>query len=195
MTGTAARMQRTAEASATDEQLIHRCLDGDQQAWAALIDRYKNLIYSIPIKLGMHQDAGDIFQAVCVSWLANLSQLRKERALPKWLIQTCYHECLRHQRISGRTLELDATEMQPPVDHRPLAENIVIESEEEQTLRSAVAEMPERCAQLIHMLFFETPTRPYTEIAQELGLATGSVGFLRGRCLSRLRKYLEKKGF
>src|SRR5215472_8172190 len=118
MTGTAARMQRTADASATDEQLIRCCLDGDQQAWAALIDRYKNLIYSIPIKLGMHQDAGDIFQAVCVSWLANLSQLRKERALPKWLILTCYHECLRHQRNAGRTVEFTASEMQEPVDHR-----------------------------------------------------------------------------
>lgn len=195
MTGTAARMRRTPDASATDEDLIHRCLDGDQQAWAALIDRYKNLIYSIPIKLGMHQDAGDIFQAVCVSWLANLSQLRKERALPKWLIQTCYHECLRHQRTAGRTIELDTTETQSPVDQRPLAENILIESEQEQTLRSAVAEMPERCAQLIRMLFFESPTRAYTEIARELGLATGSIGFLRGRCLGRLRKYLEKKGF
>jgi len=195
MTGTAARMQRTPDASATDADLIHRCLAGDQQAWAALIDRYKNLIYSIPIKLGMHQDAGDVFQAVCVSWLANLSQLRKERALPKWLIQTCYHECLRHQRSAGRTLGLDTTETQSPVDQRPLAENILIESEEEQTLRSAVAEMPERCAQLIRMLFFESPTRAYTEIADQLGLATGSIGFLRGRCLSRLRKYLEKKGF
>jgi RNA polymerase sigma factor (sigma-70 family) len=195
MTGAAARMRRTPDASATDEDLIHRCLDGDQQAWAALIDRYKNLIYSIPIKLGMHQDAGDIFQAVCVSWLANLSQLRKERALPKWLIQTCYHECLRHQRTAGRTLELDATETQLPIDQRPLAEDILIESEEEQTLRSAVAEMPERCAQLIRMLFFESPARAYTEIARQLGLATGSIGFLRGRCLSRLRKYLEKKGF
>jgi RNA polymerase sigma factor (sigma-70 family) len=195
MIGTAARMQRTPDASATDEDLVHRCLGGEQQAWAALIDRYKNLIYSIPIKLGMHQDAGDIFQAVCVSWLANLSQLRKERALPKWLIQTCYHECLRHQRTAGRTLELDATETQPPIDRRPLAEDILIESEEEQTLRSAVAEMPERCAQLIRMLFFESPARAYTEIARQLGLATGSIGFLRGRCLSRLRKYLEKKGF
>ena len=195
MTGTAARMQRAAEAAVSDEQLIHRCLDGDQQAWAALIDRYKNLIYSIPIKLGMHQDAGDIFQAVCVSWLANLSQLRKERALPKWLIQTSYHECLRHQRAAGRTVGLDSSEVETPVDAKPLAENVVIESEEEQTLRAAVAEMPERCVQLIRMLFFETPTRPYSEIAQQLGLATGSLGFIRGRCLRRLRKYLEKKGF
>jgi len=195
MTGTAARMQRVAEAALSDEQLIHRCLDGDQQAWATLIDRYKNLIYSIPIKLGMHQDAGDIFQTVCVSWLANLSQLRKERALPKWLIQTSYHECLRHQRAAGRMVGLDSSEVETPVDAKPLAENVVIESEEEQTLRAAVAEMPERCVQLIRMLFFETPTRPYSEIAQELGLATGSLGFIRGRCLRRLRKYLEKKGF
>jgi len=195
MTGTAARMQRAAEAAVSDEQLIHRCLDGDQQAWAALIDRYKNLIYSIPIKLGMHQDAGDIFQAVCVSWLANLSQLRKERALPKWLIQTSYHECLRHQRAAGRTVGIDSPEIETPVDGKPLAEKVVIESEEEQTLRAAVAEMPERCTRLIRMLFFDTPTRPYSEIAQELGLATGSLGFIRGRCLRRLRKYLESKGF
>jgi RNA polymerase sigma factor (sigma-70 family) len=194
MTGTAARMQRAAEAT-SDEQLIHRCLDGDQQAWAVLIDRYKNLIYSIPMKLGMHQDAGDIFQAVCVSWLANLSQLRNELALPKWLIQTTYHECLRHQRSAGRTVGLDLSELETPVDAKPLAENVVIESEQEQTLRAAVSEMPERCIHLIRMLFFETPTRPYSEIARELGLATGSVGFIRGRCLRRLRKYLEKKGF
>ena len=35
------------------------------EAWSALIDKYKNLIYSIPVKLGMYQDAADIFQA-CV---------------------------------------------------------------------------------------------------------------------------------
>ena len=45
------------------------------------------------------------------------------------------------------------------------------------------------------MLFFETPARPYDEIAKELGLATGSIGFIRGRCLAQLRKQLEKKGF
>src|ERR1700751_2816841 len=145
MTGTAATMQQAAEAATSDEQLIHRCLDADQQAWAALIDRYKNLIYSIPMKLGMHQDAGDIFQAVCLSWLANLSQLRKERALPKWLIQTGYHECLRHQRAAGRTVGLDSSDIETPVDAKPLAENVVIETEEEQTLRAAVSEMPQRC--------------------------------------------------
>ena len=33
------------------------------------------------------------------------------------------------------------------------------------------------------MLFFETPARPYQEVARRLGLAAGSIGFIRGRCL------------
>jgi hypothetical protein len=48
---------------------------------------------------------------------------------------------------------------------------------------------------LIRMLFFETPSRPYQEVAGQLGLATGSIGFIRGRCLTRLRRELEKLGF
>jgi len=56
-------------------------------------------------------------------------------------------------------------------------------------------EMPARCERMIRMLFFESPVRPYAEIATELGLATGSIGFIRGRCLARLRKQLEMKGF
>jgi RNA polymerase sigma factor (sigma-70 family) len=195
MTGTAARMKLATTVVQTDEQLIQRCLEGSDEAWSLLIEKYKNLIYSIPIKLGMHQDAGDIFQVVCVSLLANLANLREHRALPKWLIQTSYHECLRHQRTAGHQVELDSPSSETPADLRPLAEELMIESEDEQTLREAISAMPDRCAQLIRMLFFETPSRPYEEVAHELGLATGSIGFIRGRCLDRLRKHLEKKGF
>ena len=45
------------------------------------------------------------------------------------------------------------------------------------------------------MLFFEHPSRPYQQIAEQLGIATGSIGFIRGRCLEKLRRRLEKMGF
>ena len=66
---------------------------------------------------------------------------------------------------------------------------------EEQVLRDAVRTLPPRCRQLIEMLFFEAPARPYQEVAARLGLAAGSIGFIRGRCLTRLRRELEKLGF
>jgi DNA-directed RNA polymerase specialized sigma subunit len=72
MTGTATGRAPERSENSSDEQLIARCLKGDQEAWSALIEKYKNLIYSIPIKLGMHQDAADIFQSVCVDLLSEL---------------------------------------------------------------------------------------------------------------------------
>ena len=195
MTGTAARRQLERTTARTDEQLIKGCLDGDSEAWSALIDKYKNLIYSVPVRLGMHQDAGDIFQAVCVNLLSNLSQLREHRALPKWLMKTSYHQCLRYQRAASCLTELDPEDAENAQDTAALPEEMLVQLEDEQALRDAITEMPARCERMIHMLFFESPVRPYAEIASELGLATGSIGFIRGRCLARLRKHLEMKGF
>jgi DNA-directed RNA polymerase specialized sigma24 family protein len=45
------------------------------------------------------------------------------------------------------------------------------------------------------MLFFEEPARPYQQLAADLGLSTGSIGFIRQRCLERLRKRLNEAGF
>jgi RNA polymerase sigma factor (sigma-70 family) len=194
MMGTAAKRQLKCGPAPSDEELIARCLADDSEAWSALIDRYKNLIYSIPIRLGMQQEAGDIFQLVCIDLLSKLPQLREPRALPKWLMQTCYHECLRYRRTNGREDRLDPDSPEPQATDQP-AEEALIQFQQEQTVWDAIFEMPVRCARMIRMLFFESPLRPYDDVARELGLATGSIGFIRNRCLARLRKSLEKKGF
>ena len=196
MTATAPRMQPERSKS-SDERLVRDCLNGDQHAWAALIEKYKNLIYSIPIKLGIYQDAADIFQAVCLDLLSELPRLREPRALPKWLMQTCYHKCLRHHRSADRRVDLadEHFESRAAEAGSELPEEMLSQLEREQKLREVMAKLPERCRRMIQMLFFETPARPYQEVAHELGLAKGSIGFIRGRCLTRLRKELEKAGF
>jgi RNA polymerase sigma factor (sigma-70 family) len=190
----------SSQSHSSDERLIGRCLKGDQEAWSALIDQYKNLIYSIPVKLGMHQDAGDIFQSVCVDLLSELPRLREHRALPKWLMQTCYHKCLHYQRAADRLVELapegtDSDAALPASDSDELPEHILVQLEQEQILRDAISELPEKCERMVRLLFFEIPPRPYEVIAEEMGMATGSIGAIRGRCLAYLKKHLEKKGF
>jgi RNA polymerase sigma factor (sigma-70 family) len=184
----------------SDERLIQLCLKGDAEAWSALIDKYKNLIYSIPNKLGMYQDAGDIFQSVCVDLLAELPNLREHRALPKWLMQTCYHKCLQVQRSADRLVELDAegagSDPHLPVSRdEDLPEHLLVQLEQEQLLRDAILELPKKCEQMLKLLFFEIPPRSYETIAAELGMASGSIGAIRSRCLAHLRKYIEKRGF
>ena len=67
--------------------------------------------------------------------------------------------------------------------------------EQEQIVREVVAGLPPRHRELVRLLFFEQPPLPYAEVGRRLGLATGSIGFIRGRCLEKLRKALVEFGF
>jgi RNA polymerase sigma factor (sigma-70 family) len=195
---TAAKAQLEARTPSSDDRLIALCLKGDQQAWADLVDKYKNLIYSIPIKLGMYDDAADIFQSVCLDLLSDLPRLRQPKALPKWLMQVCYHKCLDYRTRAKKQVPLeDENADSLPADQKSsvLPEEMMAQLQREQMVRVVMSSLPPRCERMVRMLFFETPPRPYEIIAKELGIATGSIGFIRGRCLSRLRKQLEKMGF
>ena len=179
-----------------DRRLVSECLKGNDEAWSALIDKYKRLIYSIPVKYGFSPDeATDIFQAVCLELLSELSKLRKPEALPKWIIQITAHKCFHRKREKQRT---DVTDPNDPAFEQSTpaqAERILREAQDEQKLRQVLAALPDRCQELIRMLFFEEPARPYAEVARTLGIATGSIGFIRQRCLDRARREFEKAGF
>jgi RNA polymerase sigma factor (sigma-70 family) len=189
-------LAREAQRAWPDTRLVRECLDGNEEAWSALIDRYKNLIFSIPIKYGFStDDATDIFQSVCLDLLSELPKLRDAKALPKWIMQIAAHKCFHRKQLQQR-VELSDPHAELLERSTPsVALEILRQAEQEQSLRQAMSELPPRCRQLVHMLFFDEPARPYQEIATELGIAVGSIGFIRQRCLERLRKRLLETGF
>ena len=194
----AARRRPDPRLSWPDSRLVRECLRDDEEAWSALIEKYKSLIYSIPVKQGLSaDDASDIFQRVCLLLLAELGHLRRPEALPAWLIRVTSRECSRWRRQERRFVDEEAAgeTVTRAEDQDPLPEQVLASVKEEQILRDALRSLPPRCRALIEMLFLETPSRPYREVARSLGLATGSIGFIRGRCLGRLRRQLESLGF
>ena len=179
-----------------DTLLVKECLAGSEEAWSLLIDKYKALIYSIPVKYGLPpQEAADVFQATCTELLVRLPELREPRALPKWLMQVAHHESYRWKRQGQRVVSRDADEDLPEPEIPAIAEHLVQQTEEEQILREAMAALTTQCRRLVELLFYEAPARPYAEVAKELGLAVGSIGFTRQRCIERLRRQLEDLGF
>jgi len=53
------------------------------------------------------------------------------------------------------------------------------ELQRDQALRTAPGSLSPPCHDLVEMFFFESPARPYEEIAKSLGLARGSIGPIR----------------
>lgn len=178
-----------------DTRLVRDCLRGEEAAWSELLSKYKNLIFSIPIKYGFTQeDAADIFQTVCLDLVNQLASLREPRALAGWLIRITHNKCFHH--IKDRQRYGPAQDLPEPVlPTSEIPENMLHEVQREQLLRNAFRALSARCQRLVEMLFFESPPRPYHEIAKSLALATGSIGFIRARCLDKLRKKLEELDF
>lgn len=187
----------------SDSRLVAACLKGNQDAWSALIRKYKNLIYSVPLKYhAPAQDAADIFQAVCVDLFLELPKLRKIQSLRSWLITVAIHKSYQWKQKQARwsdqepeDAEREAVENFASRPLRPEEHALVEEAEREQIVRDAVAQLPERCQEMIRLLYYEHPPLPYSVIASRLGLATGSIGFIRGRCLKRLYKILKDMRF
>jgi DNA-directed RNA polymerase specialized sigma24 family protein len=172
MTPVVTKRAKRPERAWTDERLVKACLSGNEEAWSLLIEKYKALIYSIPVKYRLPpHEAAEVFQATCVELLKRLPELREPRALPKWLMQVAHHQCYRWKQQQQRLVSRDGDPNLP------------------------VPETPATAETLVQLLFFETPPRPYNEVAAELGLAVGSIGFTRQKCMDRLRKYLGELGF
>ena len=185
------------DATIEDEWLVRGCIEGDPRAWEELIDKYKRLIYSIPIKYGASpEDASDVFQAVCIEVLNSLPQLKSAQSLRSWLITLTIRQSYRWRKKQPNHVELDALDPEIAEGIASISDpDSLAQLEQEQIVRDVVAQLSPRHQELVRLLFFEQPALPYTEVAQRLGLATGSIGFIRGRCLEKLRKALLEYGF
>jgi RNA polymerase sigma factor (sigma-70 family) len=194
---TAPRRATTRLAQArSNTYLVERCRKGIESAWAELIDKYKNLIFSVPIHYGFpEEDSADIFQAVCMDLLAELPRLREPEALPAWLIQVARNKCFHRKQSLQRHNVQPIDDLDPPAASINEPENLATQVQQEQILREALAELSPQCRHLVEMLFFETPPRPYEEVARELKLAQGSIGFTRRNCLEKLKERLEILGY
>jgi RNA polymerase sigma factor (sigma-70 family) len=169
--------------------LVRRAAGGDQDAWNEIVERYGPLVYTIcaRYRLGNH-DVEDVGQNVWLLLVEQLGKLREPAALPGWLATTTARECLRVVTAASRA-ERTGTGLDDSVqfvDDTVIDEEILM-AERNALLRTAFAELPERCRQLLAMLISDPP-HSYAQIHTELGIPVGSIGPQRARCLERLRK-------
>lgn len=183
-------------ADSTDQELVQHCLAGDQRGWAVLIGRYKNLIYSFPRRYGAGTaDAADVFQMVCAELFRALPQLRNHQSLRAWIMTVASHQAYHWKRRYVQRVRVECDDCEMTIDPQAVPHSEVLEqSERERVVREAIAQLPPRCREIVKMLFYQDPPVPYTTLAGHLGLATGSIGLTRSRCLKRLEKMLETAG-
>jgi RNA polymerase sigma factor (sigma-70 family) len=198
----AVRVSRVDVSVQSDEQLVAACRRGEGGAWEALVNRYQRLIYAIPRRAGLDEDAAaEVFQEVFTTLVENIDSIEQPSRLQAWLVTTAKRKSWR--TISrARAARPFATnddggegEMYELADEHLLPDEVLVRLEQQHLVRAALPELGERCQQLLTMLFYQAEPPPYSEIAAALGTSEGSIGPTRARCLKKLLEALKQKGF
>lgn len=185
-------------ADLTDAELVARCRERDEAAWSTLVRRYQRLLYTVPRRAGLSEaHAADVFQACFEQLYRHLDRLDDPARVRAWLVTTARRETLRLLEHARRHVDLEpagdagdapadsALEALP--DPGPLPDAQLAELQQHDRLRRALERLDPRSRRFLELLFLQDETPPYSEIAATLGIAEGSIGPTRARCLAKLR--------
>jgi len=181
----------------TDEALVRDCRRGSQAAWESLVKRYQRLIFTIPRRAGLNESASaDVFQTVFAKLVERLDHIEQPDRIQAWLVTTARRETWRVMlgNKAGQSItpseDSKTTGIDIP-DNSPLPDEELIRLEQQHEVRTAVESLDKRCRELLAMLFYRPTPAPYTEIAETLKIAPGSIGPTRARCLQKLLRLLK----
>lgn len=160
------------------------CLEGDEDAWAELWERYGPLVKHAARRAGCDgEECRDVLQRVALIALQNLDRLREPAKLPAWLAGIARFQALETVRKRRAHAPLNAVHAVFESDPADLIE----QDQRGAALRQAMMQLDPRCRRLIRRLELSHPSASYEEVAADEGLAASSIGPIRRRCLKKLK--------
>jgi RNA polymerase sigma factor (sigma-70 family) len=137
--------------------------------------------------------AEDVVQTTWLALVRSRATIVEPAAIGGWLTTTARREAWRVSHRARSAVPVDDEVLEWVADSHGSPEEVAVMHDEEDRLWACVHRLPERCRHLLRVIAFED--RPdYARIASDLGMAVGSIGPTRMRCLARLRAALDAAG-
>lgn len=167
-----------------DYKLVQKALnEGDQNAYAELMDRYRDSIYFMLLKMVNNKDDADDLTIEAFGKAFNRLHLYTPNfAFSTWLFKIASNNCIDFiRRKKKNTLSIDQSfggddgdELYIDLKSSDLTpEEIAIQEQKIKMMRNVVSKLKPRYRQLIEMRYFQQLA--YEEISSELDLPLGTV--------------------
>lgn len=173
-----------------DNIYIEKVLNGDRSAFSFLINNYKDMVYTIVLKIvRSREDAEEIAQDVFLKAFQSLSTFRKESRFSTWIYRIAYNMAIsktRQKRVVVEAIDENIIENYS-VDN--IHENVfALDADEKRKLIDVVLDnLPEDECLLITLYYKEECT--VNDVAEILNLTQSNVKVK----LHRTRKKLSQK--
>lgn len=166
-----------------DYDLVLKAMEGDQHAFADLLDRYRDSVYYMLLKMVNNKDDADDLTIEAFGKAFNRLHLYTPNfAFSTWLFKIASNNCIDFIRKKKKnTMSIDTAFASDDGDDMYMdlrsdvldPEELAIKEQKEKLMRDVVQKLKPRYRQLIEMRYFQQLA--YEEIAEQLDLPLGTV--------------------
>ncbi len=164
-----------------DYKLVKLAIAGDEKAYAELLDRYKDAIYYMLLKMVNNKsDAEDLTIEAFGKAFKNIAQYTPNYAFSTWLFKIATNNCIDFiRKKKANVVSLDQTTDEQETIGTPLQadtpdpEEDMIKNQRMALMRDVVEKLKPRYRTLVELRYFKEYS--YEEIATELDLPIGTV--------------------
>ena len=183
-----------------EKALIQRVLDGDQEAFAEIVEAYEKSVYNLCLRMcGNQEDAKDLTQEAFVKAWRGLRFYKFEAAFSTWLYRLTSNVCIDFLRQKKRrpvssltTEEEDGLVEQEFPDTAPIPEEAVLAQEQREAVIVAMNQLEEEFRLVLTLRVIQD--LPYETIAEIMNLKIGTVKSRLARARMKLKKILLENG-
>ena len=165
----------------TDYELVQASLNGNMLAFEELVLRYKNLVYSVVLRMVNNtEDANDLAQEIFIKTYRYLEKYSPEYKFSTWIIKIATNSVIDFRR-KKKIDTIDILEMSYELPDKATPESLYIEKERKKGLSGYIDELPDMYK--IPIVLYHMESMSYQEISEILGISLSKVKnrIFRGR--------------
>jgi RNA polymerase sigma-70 factor (ECF subfamily) len=177
------------------DEIIVRCLNGDQAAWETIVKLYWRKVFNVAYKfVGRHDLAEDLTQDVFLKLYKSLDTFDRRANFQTWLISVSRNLCIDHYRSVRKEREtinrdVDASEL-APVSHDTAADTKLEQRDRVVLLRHALDKLAPTLRTAV--MLRDIQELSYQEIADQLHLPEGTVKSRINRGRTELARQIQR---
>ncbi|MGB1308224.1 MAG: RNA polymerase sigma factor [Oceanihabitans sp.] len=177
-----------------DQIIINQILEGDTKAFAVLVDRYKNLVFTLALQMVKNrEEAEEVSQDTFIKVFKKLEKFKGESKFSTWIYKIAYNTCLDRIKSNKRKQNTVAinefTEQEVKTLDNALSK---LEAQErKQAIQNCLQLLPADDCALLTLYYFEELS--LDEIAKVIGIKANNVKVKLFRSRKKLTTILQNK--
>lgn len=176
-----------------DEKIIGQVLQGDRNAYALLVDKYKDRVFSLALGIVHNRElAEEIAQDAFVKAFGSLNKFRKEAGFSTWIYRITYNTAIsetRRQKAISKPVE-EQFENMVSLQADEVAEEFDTKEVKHKILEKAITKLMPEEKLILTLYYYEENS--VEQISKTTGLKASNVKVKLFRLRNKLKEIAER---